>query len=51
MKLVAVGTIINLNLIDMPWSKIQPQPKLNMLGEHSREDHKAKGNPRALSEF
>ena len=49
--MVAVGTIITLNMIDLPWCKINPEPKLNVLGEHLRAGKELLGVPQGLDSF
>jgi hypothetical protein len=38
-------------MVGMPWNKIHPQPKLNMIGEHLRAGKELLGVPQGLDSF
>jgi hypothetical protein len=50
-SLVAISAIINLNMVDLPWSKMHPQPQLNMLGERLRARNELLGIQQGLDSF
>ena len=46
-----LAQFISLSLTDLPWCKIHPLPKLNMLGEHLRAGEELPGVPQGLDSF